>query len=88
MKTGINEIYVFLRLLTYTLYRSRFHSCHSVESNRRRRERLLYVRIYQSRTESLIYLSPLCRKLSPVYLNTSKEMEMYLDDSSSERKII
>lgn len=40
---------------------------------------------YQSRVESLIYLY--CR-LSPVYLNTSKEMEMYLDDSSSERKII
>jgi len=56
--------------------------------NQRGRARLLYIRIYQSRTESLMYLSLLCRRLSPVYLNTSKEMEMYLDDSSSERKII
>jgi hypothetical protein len=28
------------------------------------------------------------RGSSPVYLNTSKGMEMYLDDSSPERKII
>lgn len=77
MKNMINEIYVF----TF-LYTSHFGS------NVTRRARLLYIRIYQSRTESLIYLSPLYRRLSPVYLNTSKEMEMYLGDSSSERKII
>jgi len=83
--------YIFSRP-PYTLRRhlkSRSHSSHFGSNvNQRRRARLLYVRIYQSRTESLIYLSPLCRRLSSVYLNTSKEMEMYLDDSSSERKII
>jgi len=96
MNNRITENIIFLRF-SYTL--SNTEATLKIEipfaspwiarvRNQRERARLLYIRIYQSRTESLMYLSLLCRRLSLVYLNTSKEMEMYLDDSSSERKII
>lgn len=70
---------------------SRFHLTHRASRLRNRYNKAhfyAYTSVYTNHGPKALYICRRCRRLSPVYLNTSKEMEMYLDDSSSEKKII